>query len=137
MTGGNVRSVRHGVGIDRDTGRARDKFKYAFEVVEAQPGGTLFELEMLGENLWDTDFALLGIAWKQMERGGAMGARSGSGLGRLTPILTEVGYFDSATLKEYLTSDSAGYPKTKTGQQMIAEWNGKMRRYLEGTAHLA
>lgn len=132
LEGTSSTSMRHGVGIDRDTGRARNGVKYDFEVLEAQAAKTKFHLSIIGENLDATDLALLAIAWKQMDRVLTVGGKAGIGLGRCKPVLTKVKYFNSiATLKAYLLSEGDGYAE-KTGQQMIDEWNRHLRSYIGG-----
>jgi CRISPR-associated RAMP protein (TIGR02581 family) len=92
--------VRHGVGIDRDKGTAREKIKFNYEVLERAAPDLEFGFEIVGENLGRVgtgkgpDFALLGLAWKLMGKHLTIGGKSGSGLGRAAPVLSKVQYFD-------------------------------------------
>ena len=112
-------SVRHGVGIDRDTGRAADAVKYDYEVVEMKSPGWTFRLEVIGENLNANDFSLLAIAWKQMESTLTVGGKAGSGLGRCKLTLETVRYFNTPqTLKAFLLGEGERGYATKNPAEM-------------------
>jgi CRISPR-associated RAMP protein (TIGR02581 family) len=82
--------VRHGVGIDRDTGAARDKIKYDFEVL---PRGLRFNLLMRCEMpaAYRADWeAMLAIGLRLFEQGEiTLGGRAARGVGqvRLEPLV--------------------------------------------------
>lgn len=88
--------VRHGVGIDRDEGRAKENILYDYEVLERGTEGRVFDLRVLGENLneMNPDFALLGILWTMAAKELTVGAKSGAGLGSCRIELERVQYFD-------------------------------------------
>jgi len=58
--------VRDGVGIDRDLGSSKPKFKYDFEVV---PAGAKFQINIIAENVEEWEIGLLLLVLKAMERG--------------------------------------------------------------------
>ena len=71
--------VRDGVGIDRDSARAADKFKYRFEAV---PAGAQFQLEILVENASPAELGLVMLGLKSFERGDILlGGAKSRGLG--------------------------------------------------------
>jgi len=76
--------VRDGVGIDRDTGAAREGVKFDYEVIESGP---LFLFEMVAENVTPEDRKLLNLILALLKDGLHVGAKRGSGLGliRLAP----------------------------------------------------
>jgi CRISPR-associated protein Csm3 len=130
-------SVRHGVGIDRDEGKAREKIKFEYEVLERGEDQTEFELEIVGENLGrlsrngnppaDPDFALIGLAWRQASHYLSVGGKSSSGLGRCKLELRQVLYFDNDTahgLRRFLTAtEDDGYASLAPAEflRMITE----------------
>ena len=70
---------RDGVAIDRDSGKAKDRLKYDFEVV---PASTEFQLEMTLENATDEDLQLLSIGLSEFIHGFApIGGKRTRGLG--------------------------------------------------------
>jgi len=88
--------VRDGVGIDRDTGTAKEGIKYDFEVVEP---GAKFDLRIVCENLEEAEeafFAHLLKLWQ--DEGIHLGAKTARGLGltKLTEI--EVKRYDADAL---------------------------------------
>jgi CRISPR-associated RAMP protein (TIGR02581 family) len=81
--GGNVRD---GVGIDRDTGAARETIKFNYEVLEPEKGGTFFLLRMQVENLGvgaPQDTALLNLALSILQEGLYVGGKRAAGLGKI------------------------------------------------------
>lgn len=102
--------LRHGVGIDRDSGTAAPGIKYDFEVLEPACD---FTFEMHLENADEDDFALLFIAIRELEHGIAIGGKKSRGMGvvRLAGEYT-VECFDGAEqLRAYLLT---GKPQTMT-----------------------
>ena len=76
----NALERRDGVGINRDSGLAVNGVKYDFEVV---PAGVRYLFEAEGEDLNDTDLALLGAALLEMAGGNLfLGGKKSRGLGR-------------------------------------------------------
>jgi hypothetical protein len=100
--------IRDGVGIDRDSGRAADGFKYQFEVV---PVGTAFSLEVLVENATEAELGLLWLGIHAFEQGQVLmgGARS-RGLGWCRLLLTpeECEYVTAGTLLDALLPPAQG-----------------------------
>ncbi|MGI9061246.1 MAG: type III CRISPR-associated RAMP protein Csx7 [Ktedonobacteraceae bacterium] len=71
--------VRDGVAIDRDTEKARDRFKYDFEVV---PASATFKLNILLENATKRDIQLLCVGLSEFVHGfGVVGGKRSRGLG--------------------------------------------------------
>ena len=72
--------IRDGVGIDRDSERARDRLKYDFEVV---PAGAVFALSVTLEEPTDTDLLLACVGFSEFVSGMAgLGGKRSRGLGR-------------------------------------------------------
>ena len=71
--------VRDGVGIDRDTGTAKPKLKFDFEVV---PAGSKFALNIIAENVDDWEMGLILWILKAFENGDIpLGGKISRGLG--------------------------------------------------------
>lgn len=71
--------VRDGVAIDRDTEKARDRFKYDYEVV---PSSATFDLEIVLENATKRDIQLLCVGLSEFVHGfGVVGGKRSRGLG--------------------------------------------------------
>ncbi len=138
------RFVRHGVGIDRDTGTAHEGIKFEYEAVEPAVNPLQFEFGFVAENLekvpTGADFALLGLALIEAKRGLAIGGKTGSGLGDSRLEINRVRYFDNAKshgLRQYLkTKENDGYSDMKAGvfEDEIAK---ELERYLELYAEAA
>lgn len=87
---GDARSktaIRDGVGIDRDTGTARENVKFNFEVLEP---GIDFQLRLSVENLDDTDRKLLNVAFGLLRGGLHLGGKRAGGCG-LVRLVDELG----------------------------------------------
>jgi CRISPR-associated RAMP protein (TIGR02581 family) len=97
--------VRDGVGIDRDTGTAREKIKFNFELLDP---GAKFRCELWLENAESDDFALLYIILAELSRGIDVGGKRNSGFGRLRLQSYSVQYFDfehdAAMLRRYMVT---------------------------------
>ncbi|MBE0427716.1 MAG: CRISPR-associated RAMP protein [Nitrospirae bacterium] len=100
-------SIRHGVGINRDTETSQDKAKFDFEVV---PRGSRFSLELIGENLTNDDLALLAVGIQEMSNGNFwIGGNTARGLGKCRLEKLEIKYFsDADRLKKYLRDGEKG-----------------------------
>lgn len=102
---------RDGVAIDRDSGKAKDRLKYDFEVV---PATTEFQLEITLENVTDEDLQLVSIGLSEFIHGFApIGGKRSRGLGvcqlkglRVSELILDLGKIDEATrnrrLRDYL-----------------------------------
>jgi CRISPR-associated RAMP protein (TIGR02581 family) len=116
--------MRHGVGIDRDTGTARDQIKFDFEVLEPEQK---FSFQVEVENANGKDFALLGILLTQMRQQGiVLGGKKSRGLGRMKLELREVRYFDNSPASSYRLADFL--LEGELGTQEVPDFN----RMLEG-----
>ncbi|MFZ5570173.1 MAG: type III CRISPR-associated RAMP protein Csx7 [Thermodesulfobacteriota bacterium] len=94
--------VRDGVVIDRDSGTARPRLKYNFEVASRD---TAFEICIDLENPEAKELAIVGAVLSEWQSGFRLGGFTSRGLGRvvLTNIKTEqVDYRNAAHLKDYL-----------------------------------
>lgn len=72
--------IRDGVGIDRDTGTARENVKFDYEVLETGP---VFMLRMQVENVTDTDRQLLNLVLGLLKQGMYVGGKRAAGLGKI------------------------------------------------------
>lgn len=78
-------NVRDGVGIDRDTGAARESVKFNYEVLERSEGAA-FDFRLRVENLGRDgphDPTLLRLAFALLEEGLYVGGKRAAGLGRI------------------------------------------------------
>lgn len=73
-------ALRDGVGIDRDTGAAKENIKFNFEVLEA---GVDFRMEIVVENLGETDRTLIQLVFGLLRAGLTVGGKRAGGCGRL------------------------------------------------------
>lgn len=71
-------AIRDGVGIDRDTGTAREGVKFNYEVIEPGP---VFGFWMQVENLTDADRALIKVIIALLRDGLHLGGKQAAGLG--------------------------------------------------------
>jgi len=107
------REIRDGVGIDRDTGTAKDKFKFDFETV---PANARFQMTIVVENATQQDLSLLAIALSEMQREGnlRLGGITSRGLG--WGCLTDVQVWqidftgDTAQVRDALLGDWQALP---------------------------
>jgi CRISPR/Cas system CSM-associated protein Csm3 (group 7 of RAMP superfamily) len=79
-------NVRDGVGIDRDTGAARENIKFNYEVLEKGEKGTFFSFRMQIENLGldgPQDLTLLRLALALLQEGLSVGGKRAAGLGQI------------------------------------------------------
>ena len=98
--------IRDGVGIDRDSERARDGVKFDFEVVPPQ---TIFEFNLILENPTGEALGLIALGIQEF-RGGMvpLGGIRSRGLGRCHLDVSKVEYVDFGdmqSLTTYLTDD--------------------------------
>ncbi len=92
--------VRDGVGIDRDSGRARERIKYDYEIV---PPGTAFEFSMTIETGNEKKIGLAALALHELMQGNVpLGGIRSRGLGRCQLEEVRVEYIDFANLEFYL-----------------------------------
>jgi CRISPR-associated protein Csm3 len=78
--------VRDGVGIDRDTGTAREGVKFDYEVLECHANGNVLTgpLCMDVDNLTGQDRTLIGVILALLRDGIQVGGKRAGGLGRLS-----------------------------------------------------
>ncbi|MHA1757003.1 MAG: type III CRISPR-associated RAMP protein Csx7 [Promethearchaeota archaeon] len=95
--------IKDGVAIDRDTGTAKNKFKYDYEVV---PAGTKFSLHVILENVEDWEVGLLGLIFNLWKRGEiAIGGKNSTGLGWSKLENINIYYVNKKTFLDYLLDD--------------------------------
>lgn len=96
--------MRDGVGIDRDSERARDRIKYDFEAV---PPGTAFAFKLILENPGPHDLGLVAIGLQEFISGMVpLGGIRSRGLGRchLEGLrVQKIDFADGQMLRDYLT----------------------------------
>jgi CRISPR-associated protein Csm3 len=78
----DCRMVRDGVGIDRDTGSAKDGAKFDYEVIEPK-NETAFLFTMIGENLTPNDKKLINLIRALLKEGIFIGGKRSGGLGKI------------------------------------------------------
>ncbi|HHL38910.1 MAG TPA: CRISPR-associated RAMP protein [Deltaproteobacteria bacterium] len=95
--------IRDGVGIDRDTGAARENVKFDYEVLDS--GGLSFGFEMTAENIEKegSDHLLINIALLVLKGGIHVGGKRAAGLGlvKLSDVKVK-GFDDTAAMLEML-----------------------------------
>jgi CRISPR-associated protein Csm3 len=101
--------IRDGVGIDRDTGAARQGVKFNYEVFEAgltgsDPTGSEFCFRMQVENVAEQDRKIINLILALLKRGFYVGGKRAAGLGRirLKDDLTVKGFENPQVLWEAL-----------------------------------
>lgn len=116
--------VRDGVGIDRDSERAREQIKFDFEVVPPQ---TAFEFGLTLENPRDPDLALVALGLREFLQGMVpIGGIRSRGLGRchLTDLkVAGVDFTSEQARKEYLVT---GKMSDKDVASFIADCVGSL-----------
>ncbi len=76
-----IYEFRDGVGIDRDTGSAKNGAKFDYEIV---PAGTEFDFCLIAENISDEQTKYLDFIIKQLRSGNvSVGGKTTRGLGRI------------------------------------------------------
>lgn len=95
--------VRDCVAIDRDTETAKDGAKFDFETVDKK---SIFQFELIGENLEFKDMTLLAVGIQEMYSGNFwLGGNNSRGLGKCKLENLLIRYFDNPdSLKKYLTT---------------------------------
>lgn len=90
--------VRDGVGIDRDTGTAKEGVKFDYEVLETGPPETApkFTLHMQVENMTDKDRLLLNLILGLLKQGIHVGGKQAAGLGKIRLESWNVKGFETA-----------------------------------------
>lgn len=106
---GNIRQymqIRDGVGIDRDTGAARDGAKFDYEVIESGANGPVFIFKMVAENVTEKDMKLLRVIIRVLKEGLYVGGKRSGGLGKikLKSDYVVAGFTDAATMWNDLIS---------------------------------
>ncbi|HQU32375.1 MAG: CRISPR-associated RAMP protein [Planctomycetia bacterium] len=75
--------IRDGVGIDRDTGAAKDGAKFDYEVIEPAKNGLAFLFKMKAENVTNNDKKLLNLILSLLKHGLHVGGKRAGGLGKI------------------------------------------------------
>jgi CRISPR/Cas system CSM-associated protein Csm3 (group 7 of RAMP superfamily) len=95
--------VRDCVGIDRDTGSARDGVKFDYEVLEPKDG-LRFGFDMQVENLGEKDRLILNLLLALLQQGLYVGGKRAGGLGRIHLEGLGVRCLNRDNLKQALTT---------------------------------
>lgn len=107
--------IRDGVGIDRDTGAARDGAKFDYEVIEPSKNGPFFGFRMVAENVNGQDKKIINLILGLLKHGLYIGGKRACGLGKIRLRETEngvckvTGFEDSKSLWETLVSGKKIY----------------------------
>jgi CRISPR-associated protein Csm3 len=75
--------IRDGVGIDRDTGAARDGAKFDYEVIEHSNNGPFFGFKMVAENVNGQDKKIINLILNLLKHGLYVGGKRAGGLGKV------------------------------------------------------
>jgi CRISPR/Cas system CSM-associated protein Csm3 (group 7 of RAMP superfamily) len=75
--------IRDGVGIDRDTGAAKDGAKFNYEVIEPVKNSLAFLFKMKAENVTGNDKKLLNLILSLLKHGLHVGGKRAGGLGEI------------------------------------------------------
>jgi CRISPR-associated RAMP protein (TIGR02581 family) len=75
--------IRDGVGIDRDTGAAKDGAKFDYEVIDPDSGGPSFSFKMTAENVMEQDIKLINLILSLLKSGLYVGGKRSGGLGKI------------------------------------------------------
>lgn len=104
--------IRDGVAIDRDTGTAKSRAKFDYEIV---PSGARFGIEIILENVKEWEAGFIFALLRSWERGElALGGKSTSGLGwnKLEGVKTEM--VNGSNLLDYVIKGSKDPVDTKS-----------------------
>lgn len=113
--------IRDGVVIDREKETSANK--YDFEVL---PVGTNFQLELIAENLTDTEKGLLLFGVRELTQGSiSVGGFKGRGLGQVTLEDLSCKYVDRKSLKSYLLTSEM----IELDEQAVADF---IRKFVAG-----
>ena len=115
-----VREIRDGVGIDRDSERAIDGIKYDFEVV---PAGTTFKFGLTLENPSEQDAGLIAIGLREMEEAMIrLGGIRSRGLGVCRLTLEKIEKLDATDPKQLMAYlKKRGNREVKNGREHEVE----------------
>ena len=119
--------VRHGVAIDRDSERARDRLLYDYEVASV---GSTFKMEIVLEDPSDIDLRLTCVGLSEFVSGvGGIGGMRSRGLGNCQ-VIELTGYELDLTDKEKRDKRLRQYLIGKTVKEKMTKING-MDDFLE------
>ena len=114
--GGEIHNrIRDGVGIDRDTGAARDGAKFDYEVIEPSKNGPFFGFKMVVENVNGQDKKIINLILGLLKHGLYVGGKRAGGLGKIRLRETEnrvckvTGFENSKSLWKDLVSGEEIY----------------------------
>jgi len=114
--------LRDGVGIDRDTGAARENVKFDYEVLEPGGGCPTLLFEMIAENLDATDIRLVNLVLKILKVGLYVGGKRAGGLGLLR--LQEQKQTENGQVRKFhyqvkcLADPATWWPALTTGEDL-------------------
>ncbi len=127
--------IRHGVGIDRDTGAARPQIKFDYETA---PGGVTFDFRLDTEALDDREAGLLCCGLRELEQERVpLGGNSSRGLGRCKLTLAKVTETEPENAAAWLDRLVGATPQDTRGSQLhtgptVERWMNGMIRGLFG-----
>ena len=128
-----VSEVRHGVGIDRDTGAARDGAKYDFEVLPQQLTFAFFmrcDIPSSYRHMWHS---MLALALRLLEQGElTLGGRAARGIGQVQLTALKVytlSLDDRQALVRALLADD--HDEKRWGTPQPAKWTQQILRSLQ------
>ena len=107
--------IRDGVGIDRDTGAARDGAKFDYEVIEPSRNGPFFGFKMVAENVSGQDKKIINLILGLLKHGLYVGGKRAGGLGKIRLTETDnricnvTGFENPQSLWEALVSGKEIY----------------------------
>jgi CRISPR-associated RAMP protein (TIGR02581 family) len=127
--------IRHGVGIDRETLTARERFKYDFE---ALPSQLRFRLELIVERPTPLDLALLSLGLQEMRLGFVpLGGIRTRGLGRCRLELKAVRVVDLGDKQALLDFLKGAKPATDIQPRELLGQAAKPDQFIQdGLARL-
>ncbi|RLB95643.1 MAG: CRISPR-associated RAMP protein [Deltaproteobacteria bacterium] len=107
--------IRDGVGIDRDTGAAKDGAKFDYEVIEPSENSPFFGFKMVAENVNSQDKKIINLILSLLKHGLYVGGKRAGGLGKIRLRETDnrvckvTGFEDPKSLWEVLVSGGEIY----------------------------
>jgi len=111
--------IRDGVGIDRDTGAAKDGAKFDYEVIEKGSFTFKMTVENLDRNNDSADYKLVKLVLALLEEGLFVGGKRSSGLGKikLKPKYSVTGFEEPDILWERILAGKELYDTIAWGQE--------------------
>ncbi len=112
---------RDGVGIDRDTGAAKDRAKYDFEII---PKGSRFDFTLIAENLDKEQMPYLDFILDMLQGNGitegdyiSIGGKTTRGLGRIRLVITGRDDITAEKMRDHIRARLEGYKTAKQDEK--------------------